>query len=200
MHVVLSPHAGGTIARRFLVAAFAAPLLGLVFLLGAGAGLYSEDMSEALLAVTVMVLAIAWVLRTARVLDETDRALRAVEIRHRTFVERCSDPILLADMTGRFVDANRSAVEQLGFTRGELLGMALSDLVTDEELAELAEVRERLLAGGVERDEWDLVTKDGHVLAAELTATITPEGQWQLIARDLRARPPTESAAGSPSR
>ncbi len=186
MAVVLSSHAGGAVARRFLVAALAAPLLGVVFMLGVSAGIYSVGMSAALIAVAAMVIAIVGVLRTARELDEADRTLRATEVRHRAFVEHASDPIFLADMTGRFVDVNRAGREMLGYSLDELLATAISDVVVEGELPALADAREHLLSGGTHRGEWHLCRKDGRTVVAELTATITPEGQWQVITRDVR--------------
>ena len=55
--------------------------------------------------------------------------LRASEQRYRTVVGQAADSILLADATGRIVDANERASTTLGYSRAALQSMALSDLI-----------------------------------------------------------------------
>ena len=188
MRIVVSSRAGGAVARRFLGAALVAPLIGLVFTLGEEAGVYSPPIAASLISVTTMVIAIAWVLRTARKLDASEDVLHGIERRQRAFIENATDAIFIADVTGHFVDVNPAACALVGWSREELLRLAVSDLTPPEQLAALAEARERLLRGGVERGEWSLVTKRGELVPVELTACITPEGQWQATIRDIRER------------
>ncbi len=188
MSVVVSGHAGGSVARRFLVLVLLAPVVGVLVTIGETAGAYAPETSAALIAVLAMALAIAWVLRTARALDASDRALRATEKRHRTFVEHASEAIFIADMTGRYVDVNPAATELLGYSREELLGMGITDLIAPEQFPALEESRERLLQGHRDRREWSLRAKDGVLIPVEVTATISPDGQWQASVRDIRER------------
>lgn len=188
MAILISARPGGAVARRFLVAVLVAPIVGIAFSLGQSAGLYSPAMSAALLSVTAMVVSIVWVLRTAQTLDATDRALHATERRHHTFVEQAYDAIFIADLTGQLVFVNPAACELLGYTRDELLEKGIADLVPPEQLATIAEVRERLLRGGTERSERSLVAKSGELVPVEVTAVITHEGQWQASVRDIRER------------
>lgn len=188
MAIVTSELPGGGLARRFLVAAAFAPMLGFVFMLGARAHVLSPGLAAALTAVTAMLVAVPWVLATARRLDDAERRRRAIDKRYRAFVEDATDAILIADLSGHHVDVNRAACELLGFTRGELLEMAFSDLVAPEEVGSLAEVRERLLSGGRDRREWHVCARDGERIPVEVSASITPEGQWQASIRDIRDR------------
>ncbi|WP_051260950.1 PAS domain S-box protein [Desulfovibrio inopinatus] len=50
------------------------------------------------------------------------------ETRFRRFVENCSDAIFLAEANGRICDVNRMACLSLGYSREELLELAVSDL------------------------------------------------------------------------
>ena len=49
--------------------------------------------------------------------------LRASEQRYRTFVEHATDAFFLHDATGRLIDVNTQACENLGYSREELIGM-----------------------------------------------------------------------------
>ncbi|MBA2443323.1 MAG: PAS domain S-box protein [Rubrobacter sp.] len=66
--------------------------------------------------------------------------LRRSEERYRRVVEQAADALFVHDLEGRFVDVNRQACESLGYTRGELLGMSVTDVevgITPESLAEM---------------------------------------------------------------
>jgi PAS domain S-box-containing protein len=87
--------------------------------------------------------------------------------RFRALFQRSILAVLIADLEGRFIDANERALELLGRTREELLGSSIASLAVSEE--DCARARERLekviregaLAVPVERR---IRTKDGTVL------------------------------------
>jgi PAS domain S-box-containing protein len=56
--------------------------------------------------------------------------LQASEQRYRTLVAQAADSIFITDATGYVFDTNEQATALLGYTRAELLGMCLFDLVT----------------------------------------------------------------------
>jgi len=56
--------------------------------------------------------------------------LQASEQRYRTLVAQAADSIFITDSTGYVFDTNEQATALLGYTRAELLGMCLFDLVT----------------------------------------------------------------------
>ncbi len=55
----------------------------------------------------------------------------AAEMRYISLFQDTVDPIILTDMRGRIVEANRRATDMLGYTRSELLTMAIQDLHPD---------------------------------------------------------------------
>jgi PAS domain S-box-containing protein len=76
----------------------------------------------------------------------------------------------------------------LGYTREELIGKTIVDLIPAEEVPRLARSREYLLAGGVEIDEWSLRHKDGYFLPVEVSTKMLPDGRWLAFVRDITDR------------
>src|SRR5262245_6479194 len=125
--------------------------------------------------------------------DITDRkraeeALRASEERFRSLVEQASDAIFIADLGGNYTEVNRSACQMLGYTREELIGKKITDLIPPEDFPRLDEVRAIQLKGGVHVGEWRLRRKDGNYLPVEISAKIFQDGRWKAIVRDITAR------------
>ncbi len=59
---------------------------------------------------------------------QTQEALRASEERFRTYVEQAADAVVVHDLSGRFLEVNKRACDSLGYSRGELLRMRVSDV------------------------------------------------------------------------
>ena len=55
--------------------------------------------------------------------------LRASEERFRTLVDQASDGIFITDAQGRYQDVNPAGCEMLGYTRQDLLGLSIADIV-----------------------------------------------------------------------
>lgn len=127
--------------------------------------------------------------------ERTEEALRQSDLRLRELVEQASDGIFVADLEGRYTDVNSAACRMLGFSREELLGKTIMDLIPPEEVPRLAATRERLLApGAVQVDEWTLRCKDGVALPVEVSAKILADGRWQAFVRDITQRQHTAEA------
>jgi two-component system cell cycle sensor histidine kinase/response regulator CckA len=129
-------------------------------------------------------------------LDISDRyrieqALRQSEERFRALFENAGDALLILDPDGRFLDANRTACERLGYTRDELASMT-SDQIETPEFAALGRDRmARLFACQSLSFETAHVARDGTVIPTEIIATsIDLDGKtaFLAIARDLTER------------
>ena len=188
MVTVTSAGMGGTIARRFLLAAFAAPVMGFVVMSGQRSGLYGYEISVALLAVAVLVVGVALTLVTARSTDEVERALRVSEARYRALVDQAADGILIADLDGRYIDVNPAGCRMFGYADEELVGKTIMDLLTEEDLPRFAEHTASLFGGNVEVGEWTVRRKDGTTFPVEVCAKHLPDGRWQAIVRDITDR------------
>jgi len=88
--IITSARGGGIIARRFLLAIVLAPLIGLFFMIGQRAGLYSSEMTAALSSITTMVIAVGLIMHSARTVDDVEHRLERAEARHLELVERAA--------------------------------------------------------------------------------------------------------------
>ena len=110
----------------------------------------------------------------------------------RALIELASDGIFVADLAGRFTEVNDAGCRLLGFSREEILGKTIMDLILPEEKERLFRHRERFLKGGSDVGEWMLLRKDGTYLPVEVSAKILPDGRWLAINRDISERKRTE--------
>lgn len=124
--------------------------------------------------------------------ERTEEALRLSEARFHTLFDQSGDAIFLVDgQEGRFRDANLAACQRYGFSREEFLGMAVADLVIQEE-GVLVQERLGLLRteGGAVFETWHR-TKDGRLIPTEVNARLISLGEETLVlsaCRDLSER------------
>jgi len=103
--------------------------------------------------------------------------------------DQASDSIFIADLHGRLTDVNASGCRLLGYTREELIGRNIRDLLSPEDLPRLTHAREYLVSSGmVQVAEWTNLKKDGTRIPVEASAKILPDGRWQAIVRDISER------------
>jgi PAS domain S-box-containing protein len=69
------------------------------------------------------------------------RALRETEERYRSALEQAPDAVFVANLDGRYIEVNSAACRLLGYTREELLGKTIMDLIPPEDAQQPAEAR-----------------------------------------------------------
>jgi len=123
---------------------------------------------------------------TAR--KQAEIALRESEEKYRALVEASSDAIFLESLEGRVLDCNSSACKMFGYSKEELVGLAVADLVPEEVRPKLADLAEVLRTGeGVFLESFN-VRKGGEVFPCEVsTRVVSVGGEPRVIAfvRDL---------------
>jgi PAS domain S-box-containing protein len=131
--------------------------------------------------------------RIAEIDDVTERvaseaALRASEAALRDLVEQAPDGIFVADLQGRYTWVNTAGCVMSGYSREELLRMAIVDLIPSErgQLTFLEETR--LPHSRPFRSEWTWVRRNGEPMPVEVSSKILPDGRWQAFVRDISER------------
>lgn len=120
--------------------------------------------------------------------------LQKSEHKFRSLVEQASDGIFISDASGKFTDVNSSACKLLGYTREELLTLAITDLLTEEELTRRPMQFDELRTGKPVISERRLKRKDGAFVDTEISSRILPDGDFQGIVRDITERKKTAEA------
>ena len=107
----------------------------------------------------------------------------------RELIELAPDAFFLADLDAHFIDVNQAACRMLGYSREELVGKTILDIIPPEDAPRLMETRSKLLEPGkIDRGAWRQVRKDGTVVDVEVSSNILPDGRWQAFARDVTQR------------
>jgi PAS domain S-box-containing protein len=190
MRVATSPGPGGGLLRRLVLPAILAPvLLGLlVTRLFAALGVEDLALLVATLAVAMTVVSLLLLTITAVQLNRAHEALESSRARTRDLVEQAPDGIFVADLNGRYTDVNSAGCHMLGYSREEIVGKTIVDLMPPEDVERLGQIKEQLLAGEPQIAEWTLRRKDGTYVPVEVSAKILRGGRWQGFVRDITER------------
>jgi PAS domain S-box-containing protein len=131
-------------------------------------------------AVSVLVLDITDVRELERTLSESEARLTML-------AEHSSDAVLVFDEGGRFLEVNPRLYRMLGYTREELSGMRVEDLIPEEDLAADPIPHAELSAGKTVRRRRRLRRKDGSHVSVEVVGSMIGEGRMQSIVREMPA-------------
>jgi PAS domain S-box-containing protein len=125
--------------------------------------------------------------------EALEHELRLSEERYRNYVEHAPVGIFVADDNGRFTDANPAACSMVGYSRRELLSMAVTDLSPPGYAAEhFAHFGDVLTSGKVEI-ELTLQRKSGSNLDANLRAIRLPDHKIMGFCVDISERKQAEN-------
>ncbi|HLP98090.1 MAG TPA: diguanylate cyclase [Sideroxyarcus sp.] len=124
---------------------------------------------------------------------QNELALQLSERNYRALMEQACDAIFVADNKGqRYLDVNEAACRMLGYTREELLGLGIRDVMDPEEIAREPIRFADMWAGKVINMQRRHRRKDGSFIEVELNARMLPDGRLQAIVRDVTARKAAE--------
>ncbi len=122
-----------------------------------------------------------------------EEALRKSEQEYRLLFEQIPDGIFITDLQGLFAEVNSAGVELMGYTRDELCGMAIPEIVAGEEVERLPGVVASLAAGDVVRFEMRHKRKGGSIFEGSVTGRQMPDGRVVAIVRDITQQKQDES-------
>lgn len=113
-----------------------------------------------------------------------EKTLQASEQRIRTLLENIPFGILLADgKTRRFIFANETICQMMGYTSDELIGMTPQDIHPPEEYPRIREIFDQMAKGTVEScQDIPILRKDRSVFPVRIhSSTLNLEGQRYLL-------------------
>src|SRR5271157_3042779 len=114
---------------------------------------------------------------------QAEQALRESEERFRVLVEQAADAFFVLDEAGTFVDVNRMACEILGYSRPELLGMRVVDVVQEIDREDVEGVLSRVESGRAFTTHANARRKDGTCFPMEVRLSrYTIQGQQLFLA------------------
>jgi len=108
--------------------------------------------------------------------------------RYDSLFEQASDPIMITDRKGVFLDVNPALCKLFGYSKEELLGANISMLMNPEEFRVDPIRFDLLIAGQSILRERSMKHKDGRIISVEANAKMLPEGSILAIARDITDR------------
>jgi PAS domain S-box-containing protein len=124
-----------------------------------------------------------------------EESVRLSETRYRALFDYVPDGIVIADSKSYYLDANASICRMLGYTRDEFIGLHATDIVTQPEIAHVEPALNAIKGKAEHHREWQFRRKDGSVFAAEVIATMMPDGNLLGMIRDITERKRIEAAA-----
>ena len=122
-------------------------------------------------------------------------ALRQSEEKFRTVVEQAADGFELVDQEGSILDVNAATLQQLGYTRDEMLRMTLFDINPSLERGWLARQGEALSIAEALRLESMHRRKDGSLFPVEITVSpvqLADLRHYSVLVRDITERKQAE--------
>lgn len=135
---------------------------------------------------------------TARI--HAEGRLITAEDRYRALFERSLDCVFLADLEGNFLDANRAALDLLGYRRDEIPSISFKTLLNAEQLPLAFAALQRIVETGTQQEplEFTVRRKDGGQVIVEIqSAAVYSDGVPTAvlgIARDVTERKHADAA------
>jgi PAS domain S-box-containing protein len=118
-------------------------------------------------------------------------ALRDSEVKYRTLFEASNDAILVETEDGEILDCNQSACELFGYTKDELVGLYVNELIPAEILESLPDITTEVLVSGGMFMETLNKKKNGQVFPARMSTQMALlDGEQVVIVyvRDITAQ------------
>ena len=206
--VLVSPRAGGMVARRLLPSCVAA-LVVVAWLrwMGQRVGLYGTESGVILMVTSAVAVIAVLIWMNARALDQadeqrqrTEQALRKSEDRFRLLYEEAPLGYQSLDADGRFLEINQAWLDMLGYSREEVIGKWFGDFLSPESRELFRQRFPRFKERGhTQGTEFTMVRKDGSAVPVSIDGRTAGnlDGQFKqshCILYDISGRKRAEEA------
>jgi PAS domain S-box-containing protein len=126
--------------------------------------------------------------------DITER--KKAEEKRQAILQTALDGFWICDLQGKFLEVNDSYCTMIGYTREELLKMAIKDIEAVEKPEETMQRIKKVVEHGGDRFETKHRCKDGRIIDIEISVNYhnIDEGQMIVFVRDITERKKIEKA------
>ena len=127
---------------------------------------------------------------------QAETALSESELRYRTLFDVSTGAIFLETLEGRILHCNTSACEMFGYTKEELIGLTVADIVPEDVAKTLPDIIKKQISTGAIFIETINKRKDGQVFPVEVSTRFITLAEEQLIlahVHDITKRKQAES-------
>jgi len=125
--------------------------------------------------------------------EREENVRRETEERYRALFDYAPDGILIVSPENIYIDANVSICRMLGYTREELVGLAVTDIVAEVDFERIAPALSTIRAKTDHHREWRFRRKDGSFLEVDAFSTVMPDGNVLAMIRDITDRKTNEA-------
>ena len=113
---------------------------------------------------------------------------RIFHLRYLTLLDQASDPIMITNQKGDFLEVNSSLCKLFGYIKEELLGSNISKLMDPHQLENDPIRFDLLIAGQSILRERRMIDRKGKIIEVEANVKLLPDGMILAIARDITDR------------
>ncbi len=125
---------------------------------------------------------------------QAEEALRVAEALQRRVFEQIADGVVVLGADFRIVDANPRAMDMAGYTRDELLGQNVNNLLPASERSRINGALDVVAARNPNAASWNILRKDGSGFSAEVSSRSLGDGRFVLVVRDVTQQRLAEKA------
>lgn len=123
-----------------------------------------------------------------------DDALKESEAKFRNYIDYSPYGVFVADESGRYVEVNKAASDITGYSREELLSMAIKDVVPKDDIPERMKTFEKVKTEGGSYVESRFVHKSGETRWWSVAAVKIAENRFLAYATDINDRIAAQNA------
>ena len=130
---------------------------------------------------------------------EVEATLRQSEIRYRALFEKSNDAVFISDLAGRILAANQLAVDMLGYSHAEMIGMPIINIIGSTEQSASYDRFAQILQGEIMPIyERHFRKKNGDTFPVEINVALVHDNEGQplhiqSIIRDITERKQNEA-------
>jgi PAS domain S-box-containing protein len=124
--------------------------------------------------------------KSQKQLDTVSKALEESEERFKKLFDSTGDDIFVTDINENIVEVNNATCETLGYSRGELLKMKITEIKSAKVKDSVSENRRIIYEKGNHTFESEHVTKKGEIIQVEFTSRVVSYGDDKLILSVVR--------------